>query len=111
MAEPAAKPTMENQALTSAQVTLLRRIAQTPEGLDFTLIIGAEDAELIDDLAELELHGVIGTTERSAPWRNSRQLTAIVTDLGRALLRTPSSTSPDSPGLLSVARSAPTESA
>ena len=67
--------------------TLLRRPAQAPGGLDFSLI-SEHDGTLAADRAELERHGLIETTERSSPWMNSRELTATVTDLGRAALRT-----------------------
>ena len=65
---------------------LLRRVAEAPGGLDFSLI-SEHDGTLAVDLAELERDGLIKTTERASPWMNSRELTATVTDLGRAALR------------------------
>ena len=74
--------------------TLLTRIAQAPGGLDLT-VISEHEGTLALDLAELERQGLIKTTERPSPGTDSRELTATVTDLGRAALR--ASPIPDSP--------------
>jgi len=65
---------------------LLRRVAETPDGLEFSVITG-HDGTIAADLAELERQGLIKTAERSSSGMNSRELTATVTDLGRAALR------------------------
>ena len=65
--------------------TLLIRVAQAPGGLELTLI-SERDGTLAVDLAELERQGLIKITERPSPVANSRELSATVTDLGRAAL-------------------------
>jgi len=64
---------------------LLERVARAPSGLDFSLI-SEHDGTLAVDLAELERSGLIKTTERPSPWTSSRELTATVTEAGRAAL-------------------------
>ena len=77
----------EVDRITPSQLNLLRRIAKALTGLDVSLISG-HDPKLGADLAELQQRGVIETTTgRASSWMNPRQLTAMVTDLGRALLR------------------------
>ena len=76
----------EADRITPSQINLLRRIAQASAGLDVSLISG-HDPKLAANLAELERRGAIETMGRASPWMNSRQLTAMVTELGRALLR------------------------
>jgi hypothetical protein len=76
-------------ALTSSLITLLRSIAQWEDGLDFS-VSSAHDAKLVADLAELERRGLIKTApQRRSPRMNSRQFTAMVTNLGSELLRPP----------------------
>ena len=65
---------------------LLRRVAETPDGLELSIISG-HDGTMAADLAELERQGLIKTAERSSPRINSRELTAKVTDRGREALR------------------------
>ena len=74
--------------------TLLTRIAHAPGGLDLTLI-SEHDGTLAVDLAELERQGLIKTTER--PGSNPREVTATVTDVGRAALRASPAPISDSP--------------
>ena len=69
-----------------SQFELLRRVAETRGGLELSVISG-HDATMAADLAELERQGLVQTAERSSPWMNSREVTATVTDLGRALLK------------------------
>ena len=76
--------------------TLLTRVAQAPGGLDLTLV-SEHDGTLAVDLAELERQGLIKTTARPLPGTNSRELTATVTDLGRAALQASPGPSADSP--------------
>ena len=76
--------------------TLLRRVAQAPGGLDISLNTEHEGT-LAVDLTELERNGLIKTTERASPRTNSRDLTATVTDLGRAALQASLPPSPESP--------------
>ena len=76
--------------------TLLTCVAEAPGGLDLTLI-SEHDGTLALDLAELERQGLVKTTERPSPGMNTRELTATVTDLGRAALRASPAPTPDSP--------------
>jgi hypothetical protein len=76
-------------ALSSSLITLLRSIAQWEDGLDFS-VSRAHDAKLVADLAELERRGLIKTAhQRQSRRMNSREFTAMVTDLGSELLRPP----------------------
>ena len=85
-----------DQALSPSLITLLRRIAQAEDGLDFS-VIHAHDAKLVADLAELERHGLIKTAQqRQSPRMNSREFTAMVTNLGSVLLWAPLPPAPDS---------------
>ena len=77
----------EADRITPLQINLLTRIARASAGLDVSLISGHEP-KLATNLAELERRGLIKTMGRASPWMNSRQqLTAMVTDQGRALLQ------------------------
>ena len=64
---------------------LLRRVAETRDGLELSVITG-HDATMAADLAELERQGLVKTAERSSPSMDSREVTATVTDLGREAL-------------------------
>ena len=76
--------------------TLLIRVAEAPGGLDLTLN-SEHEGTLALDLAELERQGFIKTTERPSPGTNTRELTATVTNLGRAALQASPAPVSDSP--------------
>jgi hypothetical protein len=75
---------------------LLRRVAQTPGGLNID-VISEHEGTLAVDLAELERNGLISTSRSTSPRTDSLELTATVTDLGRAALRASPAPIPDSP--------------